>query len=104
VEPATRNKKDPRRNEKITMVAETVAAAQSFVNDFNEAYAAKHEAFEVQFWGNKMAPLPLTPSLNLPVSFPGPRKKWKICSLMQTSYPEPRSTSRMWRVQREMKV
>ena len=30
-------------------------AAQSFVDDFNLRYAAKHEAFENQFWGTKMA-------------------------------------------------
>jgi len=31
------------------------AAAQDFVNDFNETYAQKHKAFEDQFWGTKMA-------------------------------------------------
>jgi len=31
------------------------AAAQAFVNRFNEEYAAKHHAFEEQFWGTKMA-------------------------------------------------
>ena len=29
--------------------------ARSFVNDFNQQYEAKHEAFENQFWGTKMA-------------------------------------------------
>eukprot|EP01083_Nonionella_stella_P009163 26509_1 len=29
--------------------------AQAFVDNFNESYAAKHEAFENQFWGTKMA-------------------------------------------------
>lgn len=32
-----------------------LADAQAFVNDFNTAYEAKHEAFEQQFWGTKMA-------------------------------------------------
>lgn len=32
-----------------------IAAAQSFVDDFNQTYAAKHETFENQFWGTKMA-------------------------------------------------
>jgi oligoendopeptidase F len=31
------------------------AAAQAFVNRFNEDYAVKHHAFEEQFWGTKMA-------------------------------------------------
>ena len=42
----------------IMSVAEAgnpVATAQSFVNNFNDAYAAKHYAFEEQFWGTKMA-------------------------------------------------
>jgi len=30
------------------------AAAQAFVNGFNNDYAAKHERFEEQFWGTKM--------------------------------------------------
>lgn len=33
----------------------TAVQAQSFVNGFNSAYEAKHEAFEAQFWGTKMA-------------------------------------------------
>eukprot|EP00586_Coscinodiscus_wailesii_P004918 CAMPEP_0172487174 /NCGR_PEP_ID=MMETSP1066-20121228/16125_1 /TAXON_ID=671091 /ORGANISM="Coscinodiscus wailesii, Strain CCMP2513" /LENGTH=648 /DNA_ID=CAMNT_0013253617 /DNA_START=116 /DNA_END=2062 /DNA_ORIENTATION=+ len=32
-----------------------VEKAQAFVNGFNENYALKHEAFENQFWGTKMA-------------------------------------------------
>eukprot|EP00546_Thalassionema_frauenfeldii_P020522 CAMPEP_0178903644 /NCGR_PEP_ID=MMETSP0786-20121207/5267_1 /TAXON_ID=186022 /ORGANISM="Thalassionema frauenfeldii, Strain CCMP 1798" /LENGTH=629 /DNA_ID=CAMNT_0020575029 /DNA_START=38 /DNA_END=1927 /DNA_ORIENTATION=+ len=31
------------------------SAAQEFVNNFNDTYAKKHEAFETQFWGTKMA-------------------------------------------------
>jgi oligoendopeptidase F len=31
------------------------ADARAFVDDFNERYAQKHEAFENQFWGTKMA-------------------------------------------------
>ena len=31
------------------------STAQSFVDNFNEAYEAKHYAFEQQFWGTKMA-------------------------------------------------
>jgi len=29
--------------------------AQAFVDNFNESYAQKHEEFESQFWGTKMA-------------------------------------------------
>lgn len=32
-----------------------VNEAQAFVNDFNAAYEVKHQAFEAQFWGTKMA-------------------------------------------------
>jgi hypothetical protein len=32
-----------------------VATAQAFATNFNEAYEAKHYAFEEQFWGTKMA-------------------------------------------------
>lgn len=32
-----------------------IAEAQSFVDNFNNSYAEKHEAFENQFWGTKMA-------------------------------------------------
>lgn len=32
-----------------------IKKAQIFVNDFNEEYARKHEAFENQYWGTKMA-------------------------------------------------
>jgi len=33
----------------------TMAAAQTFVDNFNKSYAEKHEMFENQFWGTKMA-------------------------------------------------
>lgn len=36
-------------------VAALIFSAQSFVNNFNEVYEAKHYAFEQQFWGTKMA-------------------------------------------------
>jgi len=32
-----------------------LSKAQTFVDDFNEAYEKKHYAFEQQFWGTKMA-------------------------------------------------
>ena len=32
-----------------------ISSAQSFVDNFNKAYEAKHYAFEQQFWGTKMA-------------------------------------------------
>ena len=37
-----------------TTTTTTIEVAQAFVNNFNEQYAAKHEAFENQFWGTKM--------------------------------------------------
>jgi oligoendopeptidase F len=36
-------------------MASIVSEAQAFVNNFNAAYEDKHEAFEAQFWGTKMA-------------------------------------------------
>ncbi len=32
-----------------------IAAAQAFVDEFNQSYESKHLAFEQQFWGTKMA-------------------------------------------------
>lgn len=37
------------------MSLSVISEAQIFVNNFNESYAKKHEAFENQFWGTKMA-------------------------------------------------
>lgn len=42
--------------------AALISKAQSFVDNFNGTYEAKHYAFEQQFWGTKMA-LSDTPDL-----------------------------------------
>jgi hypothetical protein len=38
-----------------TSAAESTSTAQAFVDRFNADYETKHEAFEQQFWGTKMA-------------------------------------------------
>lgn len=42
------------QNQRMTM-STTIQAAQAFVDNFNTSYAEKHELFENQFWGTKMA-------------------------------------------------
>jgi hypothetical protein len=37
------------------MTSATASSVQAFVDRFNADYEAKHEAFEKQFWGTKMA-------------------------------------------------
>jgi hypothetical protein len=49
----------------MASVETTTAAAQTFVDNFNKSYAEKHEMFENQFWGTKMA---LTSSEETPYS------------------------------------
>ncbi len=39
----------------MTSLEQTTTKAQIFVDKFNESYAEKHEVFENQFWGTKMA-------------------------------------------------
>jgi len=39
----------------FSVASSLISTAQSFVDNFNEAYEANHYAFEQQFWGTKMA-------------------------------------------------